>query len=98
MKYPFDSNAGIILVKTKVYGPAGDGIVNLALDTGATWTLVSWEIAVQLGYDPCFSPLKNPSNDWKWRRVLPKGKTEAFGDYGKMGFEPRRFVSHSASD
>ena len=52
MKYPFDSKAGIILVKTKVYGPAGDGIVNLALDTGATWTLVSWEITVQLGYDP----------------------------------------------
>jgi predicted aspartyl protease len=27
-------------------------IVNLALDTGATWTLVSWETAVLVGYDP----------------------------------------------
>ena len=27
-------------------------IVNLALDTGATWTLISWETAVLVGYDP----------------------------------------------
>ena len=52
MKYSFDSKAGIILVKTKLYGPGGDVIVNLALDTGATWTLVSWETAVLVGYDP----------------------------------------------
>jgi predicted aspartyl protease len=52
LKYQFDPKAGIILVKTKVSGPSGDAIVNLALDTGATWTLVSWETAVLLGYDP----------------------------------------------
>lgn len=34
MKYQFDPKAGIILVKTKVYGPRSDAIVNLALDTG----------------------------------------------------------------
>jgi len=52
LKYPFDPKVGIILVKTKIYGPGGDAIVNLALDTGATWTLVSWETAVLVGYDP----------------------------------------------
>jgi predicted aspartyl protease len=52
LKYQFDPKAGIILIKTKVYGPRGDAIVNLALDTGATWTLVSWETAVLVGYDP----------------------------------------------
>jgi len=52
LKYQFDPKAGIILVKTKVHGPRGDAIVNLALDTGATWTLVSWETAVLVGYDP----------------------------------------------
>jgi predicted aspartyl protease len=35
-----------------LYGPKGDTIVNLALDTGATWSLVSWETAVLIGYDP----------------------------------------------
>ena len=52
MKYRFDPKAGIILVKTKVSGPRSDAIVNLALDTGATWTLISWETAVLVGYDP----------------------------------------------
>jgi predicted aspartyl protease len=52
LKYQFDPKAGIILVKTKVYGPGGDTIVNLALDTGATWTLISWETASLVGYDP----------------------------------------------
>jgi len=35
LKYEFDPKAGIILVKTKLYGLAGDAIVNLALDSGA---------------------------------------------------------------
>jgi predicted aspartyl protease len=52
LKYRFDPKAGIILVKTKVSGPRSDAIVNLALDTGATWTLISWETAVLVGYDP----------------------------------------------
>jgi hypothetical protein len=49
LKYQFDPKAGIILVKTKVYGPRSDAIVNLAFDTGATWTLLSWETAVLIG-------------------------------------------------
>jgi predicted aspartyl protease len=52
LKYQFDPNAGIILIKSKIYGPRADAIVNLALDTGATWTLISWESAVLVGYDP----------------------------------------------
>ncbi len=52
MSYHLDPKAGLILVKVKLYGPRGDVVVNLALDTGATWTLVSWETAVLVGYDP----------------------------------------------
>jgi hypothetical protein len=52
LKYQFDAKAGLILVKRKLFGPTGDSIVNLALDTGATWTLISWEVAILLGYDP----------------------------------------------
>ena len=52
MNFRFDPKAGLILVKTKLYGPHGDTVVNLALDTGATWTLVSWETAVLVGCDP----------------------------------------------
>ncbi len=33
-------------------GTAGDTIGRLAVDTGATSTIISWDIAVLLGYDP----------------------------------------------
>ena len=36
----------------RVSGPKGDSIVRLALDTGATTTLVRTGILVELGYDP----------------------------------------------
>ena len=83
MKYPFDLKAGIILVKTKVYGPAGDGIVNLALDTGATWTLVSWEIAVQLGYDPASVQQRTPITTGSGVEYCPKLTLERVEALGK---------------
>jgi len=98
MKYSFDSKAGIILVKTKLHGPAGDGIVNLALDTGATWTLVSWEISVQRGYDPASVRERTPGNDGERGRILSEDKSETFAGYGKVGFERGCFVSHFAAD
>ncbi|MBI3969887.1 MAG: retropepsin-like domain-containing protein [Chloroflexi bacterium] len=35
-----------------MWGPAGRGVVRLALDTGATRTVVGWSSLVPLGYDP----------------------------------------------
>jgi predicted aspartyl protease len=52
MSYRFDPRAGLIIVPTRLFGPAGDVIVRLALDTGATGTLVNTEVLVLLGYDP----------------------------------------------
>ena len=60
MSYRLDPKAGLILVKAKLYGPRGDAVVNLALDTGATWTLVSWETAVLVGYDPAAIQQRTP--------------------------------------
>ena len=82
MRYQFDSKAGIVLVKTKLYGPRGDVIVNLALDTGATCTLVSWETAVQLGYDPGSLHERTPITTESGVEYCPKmvlNSVEAFG-------------------
>jgi hypothetical protein len=49
---PFDPSRGLIIVPTKLWGPAGDTVVRLALDTGATGSLVSAEILTLLGYSP----------------------------------------------
>jgi len=52
MKIRFDPKQGLIVVPTRLYGPSTDAIVRLALDTGATSSMVNWDIAVFLGYDP----------------------------------------------
>jgi len=52
MSFPFDPQAGLIVVPVRLWGRDGDTIAHLALDTGATGPLVNWDIAVLLGYDP----------------------------------------------
>jgi len=39
----------------RIWGPRGRTVVRFALDTGATETLVNWDIPVLLGYDPSAS-------------------------------------------
>jgi predicted aspartyl protease len=81
LKYQFDPKAGLILVKTKVFGPAGDTIINLALDT-ATWTLISWEAAVLLGYDPASLAERTAVTTGSGIEYCPKivlRRVEAFG-------------------
>ena len=52
MSFPFDSNEGLLIVPAKLWGPNGDTVLRLALDTGATYSLVSYDILMLLGYDP----------------------------------------------
>ncbi len=40
------------MVPTLLSGPSGDSIVRLALDTGATDSMVNWGVLVSLGYNP----------------------------------------------
>jgi predicted aspartyl protease len=55
MTYQFDPTQGLIVVPVRLFGPAGDIILRLALDTGATSTLINSEIMILLGYDPAAS-------------------------------------------
>jgi predicted aspartyl protease len=52
MKYPFRPAATLIVVQAEVVGPHGTALVDLALDTGASTTILSWTTAVAAGYDP----------------------------------------------
>jgi Aspartyl protease len=51
MSHSFNPQEGLIVVPARLFGPAGDAIVRLALDTGATSTLINTEVLVLLGYD-----------------------------------------------
>jgi len=55
VSYPFDSAEGLIVVAARLHGPKGEIVVRLALDTGATGSLVSTDLLVSLGYDPAES-------------------------------------------
>ena len=52
MSFAFDPTEGLIVLPVRISGPNGGTAVNLALDTGATGSVVSWETIVFLGYDP----------------------------------------------
>lgn len=56
MTYPFDPEDGLIVVQTELMGASGSAILRLALDTGATTTLVNIGMLVALGCDPAMSP------------------------------------------
>ncbi len=56
MSLSFDPQEGLIVVPTHVWGPAGDTVARFALDTGATGSVVNWEVIVFLGYDPAVVP------------------------------------------
>jgi predicted aspartyl protease len=50
-----DPKSGLIVVNVEVRGKKGSGAVKMALDTGCTLTIVPWDIAIAVGYDPARS-------------------------------------------
>lgn len=52
MRFSFDATQGLILVTTRLDGPSGHTFAILALDTGATSTLINVDVLVSIGYDP----------------------------------------------
>ncbi len=53
---PFHAASGPILLNAEITGPLGSVVVKLALDTGATTTLINRETLLSLGFDPDQSP------------------------------------------
>ena len=56
MSFPFDAQQGLIVVRAELSGPTGTAILRLALDTGATSSVINVGLLVALGYDPALSP------------------------------------------
>lgn len=53
-----DPQAPLIVVPVELAGDQGSRVVDMALDTGATYVLIPWHLAESLGYDPAVSPRK----------------------------------------
>ncbi len=52
MSVPFRADQGLIIVLAKATGPDGEQLLRLALDTGASQTLLNAGITASLGYSP----------------------------------------------
>ena len=55
MSEPFNSHSGLIVVRTELFGPSQSVNLRLALDTGASGTLINVGVLVALGYDPALA-------------------------------------------
>jgi len=52
VSYKFDPRRQLIVARAKLLGPSGDIVVQMALDTGASSSLIGWHALQLVGYDP----------------------------------------------
>lgn len=50
----------ITLRRVELHGPAGVREIDMILDTGAVYTVVAWDVAKDIGYDPAISERRMP--------------------------------------
>ena len=56
MTYPFDPDRGLIVIQAELYGPSGSIVLRLAVDTGATGTMINAAPLAIAGYDASLAP------------------------------------------
>ncbi|MEE9118887.1 MAG: retropepsin-like aspartic protease [Calditrichia bacterium] len=52
MRIDIDRGEPLIVLPVGLVGKSAKYIVNMALDTGATFVMIPWDVAERLGYDP----------------------------------------------
>jgi predicted aspartyl protease len=88
MNFSFDPSKGLVAVQVRLWGPRGRTVIRLALDTGASETLVNWDIAVLLGYDPSASPTRRQITTGSGVEFAPEISIDRIE---ALGMERRRF-------
>jgi hypothetical protein len=58
MSEAFNAKQGLVILSVQVYGPSGDTLTRLALDTGALSTVIDGRILASIGYDLTSTPDK----------------------------------------
>ena len=55
MSFPFDPRQGLVILWAELFGPSGRVRLRLALDTGATGTMINVGHLIAVGYDPALA-------------------------------------------
>ena len=50
----------IIMRRVEIHGPEGLREIDMILDTGAIYTVIAWDVAKDIGYDPAISQRRMP--------------------------------------
>lgn len=82
MRYNFNSVDGLIMVSARIDGPTGHTYAELALDTGATGSLIRPSKLVVIGYDPGVAPdrvLVTTGSGVEYVPRLPVDRIETLG-------------------
>jgi len=56
VSHSFDATRGVVVVPAELHGPAGSVVLHLAVDTGATQTMINVGLLAFAGYDPSLVP------------------------------------------
>jgi aspartyl protease family protein len=81
--YPFDPTENVIIVTTRIAGPGGSMTVDLALDTGATSTLIALNALKVAGYTSAHETGKVEMLTGSGIEVVPKVKLIQIDALGK---------------
>ena len=83
MSFPFDPQQGLIIVRAELWGPTGSAVLRLALDTGATWTIVNVGMLVAIGCDPALVPARIQVTTASGVEFVPRVALERIEALGK---------------
>lgn len=83
MSFPFDPARGLVIIWAELFGPAGRVRLRLALDTGATGTLINVGHLVAIGYDPSLSPDRTQVTTGSEVEYVPRITTSRFRALGQ---------------
>lgn len=73
MSVAFNPNQGLVVVPVRLFGHSGDVLVRMALDTGASRTLVSWDVAMLVGLRSVCWAGANKDDNGQWSGIRPGG-------------------------
>lgn len=82
MTTSFDPTQGPIIIQVQIWGPTGNAVVNLALDTGATSTIIRTSVLQFVGYDPALATEHRRMTSVTGIEIMPRlaiDKIEALG-------------------
>jgi predicted aspartyl protease len=83
VSYRFDPDEQLIVVNARIVGPAGDVMIRLALDTGASSTLIAWNSLKLAGYEPAHAFCHVEMTTGSGTEIVPKIKLKQIESLGK---------------